>query len=56
MTLIGNCWFSSQVRERVLQRPDAFRVFAACDDDTLDRLMEQATVTGTQRKRKGQKR
>jgi HTH-type transcriptional regulator, competence development regulator len=28
-----------QVRVRVLQRPDAFCAFAACDDDTLDRLM-----------------
>ncbi len=28
-----------QVRVRMLQRPDAFRAFAACDDDTLDRLM-----------------
>ena len=28
-----------QVRARVLQRPDAFRAFAACDDETLDRLM-----------------
>lgn len=27
------------VRVRVLQRPDAFRAFAACDDETLDRLM-----------------
>lgn len=45
----------SQVRERVLQRPDAFRVFAACDDDTLDRLMEQATLAGPQRKRNREK-
>jgi len=30
-----------QVRARVLQRPDAFRAFAVCDDDTLDRLMVQ---------------
>ena len=28
-----------QVRARVLQRPDAFRAFAACDDETLDRLL-----------------
>jgi transcriptional regulator with XRE-family HTH domain len=45
----------AQVRARVLQRPDAFRVFAACDDDTLDRLMEQATAAGTHRKRRGEK-
>src|SRR5436305_12795579 len=30
-----------QVRNRVLQRPDAFRAFAACDYDTLDMLMSQ---------------
>src|SRR5438105_874748 len=29
------------VRVRVLQRPDAFRAFAACDDETLDRLLVQ---------------
>ncbi len=28
-----------QVRQRVLQRPDAFRAFAACDDAMLDKLM-----------------
>lgn len=28
-----------QVRQRVLQRPDAFLAFAACDDKTLDKLM-----------------
>jgi transcriptional regulator with XRE-family HTH domain len=27
------------VRNRVLQRPDAFLAFAACDDKTLDKLM-----------------
>ena len=27
------------VRQRVLQRPDAFLAFAACDDATLDRLL-----------------
>ena len=27
------------VKARVLQRPDAFRAFAACDDQTLDKLM-----------------
>src|SRR5271155_721442 len=29
------------VKKRVLQRPDAFRAFATCDDATLDRLMVQ---------------
>jgi transcriptional regulator with XRE-family HTH domain len=30
-----------QVRVRVLQRPDAFRALAACDDKTLDMLVAQ---------------
>ena len=29
------------VRKRVLQRPDAFLAFAACDDATLDKLMAE---------------
>ena len=29
------------IHKRVLQRPDAFRAFANCDDKTLDRLMTQ---------------
>lgn len=29
------------IHRRVLQRPDAFRAFAQCDDKTLDRLMVQ---------------
>ncbi|HEX4142966.1 MAG TPA: helix-turn-helix transcriptional regulator [Pirellulales bacterium] len=29
------------IRRRVLERPDAFRILAALDDKTLDRLMEQ---------------
>ena len=29
------------VKKRVLQRPDAFRAFAACDDATLDELMDR---------------
>ena len=28
------------VRKRFLQRPDAFRAFAKCDDATLDKLMK----------------
>ena len=27
------------IHKRVLQRPDAFRAFANCDDKTLDKLM-----------------
>jgi len=30
-----------QVRVRVLQRPDAFRAFATCDDEMLDKLLAQ---------------
>jgi len=33
------------VRKRVLQRPDAFRAFAACDDETLDKLMGEIGQT-----------
>ncbi len=38
------------VKERVLQRPDAFRAFATCDDATLDRLMTEIGLTPTPRK------
>lgn len=37
------------VKKRVLQRPDAFCAFAACDDDTLDNLMVQIGQTPTPR-------
>ena len=42
------------VRKRVLQRPDAFLAFAACDDVTLDRLMTEIgqTPKSPSRKRK----
>jgi transcriptional regulator with XRE-family HTH domain len=33
------------IRKRVLQRPDAFRTFATCDDETLDRLMVEVGQT-----------
>jgi transcriptional regulator with XRE-family HTH domain len=29
------------LKQRFLQRPDAFRAFATCDDKTLDKLMAQ---------------
>ena len=29
------------VKKRFLQRPDAFRAFAGCDDETLDKLMTE---------------
>ena len=32
------------VRKRILQRPDAFIAFAACDDQTLDKLMGEIGV------------
>jgi transcriptional regulator with XRE-family HTH domain len=31
---------SEPVRKRFLQRPDAYRVFAKCDDATLDKLLK----------------
>jgi transcriptional regulator with XRE-family HTH domain len=46
-----------QVRVRVLQRPDAFCAFAACDDETLDRLMVeigQAPTTSPRPRRRSQ--
>jgi len=33
------------VKKRFLQRPDAFRAFAACDDATLDKLMTEIGQT-----------
>ena len=39
------------VKKRVLQRPDAFRAFAACDDVTLDKLMVQIGQVPKPRKR-----
>jgi len=38
------------IHKRVLQRPDAFRAFASCDDKTLDRLMAQIGRSPTPRK------
>jgi transcriptional regulator with XRE-family HTH domain len=42
-----------QVRTRVLQRPDAFRAFAACDDETLDRLMVRIGQPPSDQRRTG---
>ncbi len=39
------------VKKRFLQRPDAFRAFAACDDATLDKLMVQIGQAPKPRKR-----
>ena len=39
----------------LLQRPDAFRAFAACDDKTLDKLMTEIGQTPKPR-RSGKKR
>jgi hypothetical protein len=30
---------STEIKSRVLERPDAFRKFASLDDDTIDRLL-----------------
>jgi transcriptional regulator with XRE-family HTH domain len=40
------------VRKRVLQRPDAFLAFAACDDETLDKLMTEIGQKPKVQKRK----
>jgi hypothetical protein len=33
------------VKQRFLQRPDAFRAFAGCGDETLDKLMTEIGKT-----------
>ena len=38
------------VKKRFLQRPDAFRAFASCDDETLDKLMTAIGQTPKPRK------
>jgi len=38
------------VKKRVLQRPDAFRAFATCDDATLDKLMVEIGQAPTPRR------
>jgi len=38
------------VKKRFLQRPDAFRAFATCDDATLDKLMVEIGQMPTPRK------
>lgn len=42
------------VKKRCLQRPDAFRAFASCDDATLDKLM--AEIGKTPKPRKGKRK
>ncbi len=40
------------IRQRVLERPDAFRKLAALDDETLDLVLAEAeNLTGTTRQR-----
>jgi len=43
------------VKKRFLQRPDAFRAFASCDDATLDKLMAEIGQTPKRRKAKKSK-
>ena len=43
------------IKKRLLQRPDAFRAFAACDDKTLDKLMTEIGQTPKPR-RSGKKK
>ena len=31
---------SQQIRQRVMERPDAFRKFASLDDETLNKLLK----------------
>jgi transcriptional regulator with XRE-family HTH domain len=48
-----------QIRERVLQRPDAFRKLARLDDDALDRVLQDVEDTPPNtpaRKRKAARR
>ena len=40
------------VKKRFLQRPDAFRAFASCDDATLDKLMAEIGQTPKPRRAK----
>ena len=40
------------VKKRFLQRPDAFRAFASCDDETLDKLMTEIGQTPKPRRAK----
>ena len=40
----------SPLKKRFLQRPDAFRAFASCDDATLDKLMVQIGQAPTPRR------
>lgn len=40
------------VKKRFLQRPDAFRAFVGCDDETLDKLMTEIGKTPKPRKAK----
>jgi len=44
------------VKKRFLQRPDAFRAFADCDDATLDKLMVQIGQAPTPRRAARKKR
>ena len=44
------------IYRRVLQRPDAFRAFANCDDKTLDRLMAQIEKSSVPKKATKKKR
>ena len=41
------------VRKRVLERPDAFRTFAGCDDATLDKLLNEIGPMQSRKKRTG---
>jgi HTH-type transcriptional regulator, competence development regulator len=40
-----------RIRQRVMERPDAFRKFASLDDDTLDSLLVQLGEAPAPRRR-----
>jgi transcriptional regulator with XRE-family HTH domain len=42
----------ADIRDRVLQRPDAFRKLAALDDDTLDLVLAEAEKAGGRRQKR----
>ena len=39
------------IRDRVMQRPDAFRLLANCDDETLDRLIAKLRLGNPRHRR-----
>jgi len=44
----------AKIKKRVLERPDVFRAFAACNDEMLDKLMAEIVDPPNPQKRAGQ--